>query len=177
MATTTLKYASTVSSTIQNVSRIEDDDDSKALADDIDENFIIELTNLPSNVASINSVQYKLGANCTLGSAVAIFTIEILDGSNSQYFSEFEAIGVGTSEETETGTVRATDGSSAWTESTVNAIRLKGTFTARSAATNLEIDYVHLLVDYEALPPTAGLIKLNSGLVTLNSGMVKMIGT
>ena len=163
MATTTLKYASTVSSTIQNVSRIEDDDDSKALADDIDENFIIELTNLPSNVASINSVQYKLGANCTLGSAVAIFTIEILDGSNSQYFSEFDAIGTGTSEETETGTIRTTDGSSAWTESTVNAIRLKGTFTAKSAPTNLEIDYVHLLVDYEALPPTAGLIKLNSG--------------
>ena len=115
-------------------------------------------------------------ANCTAGAAVAIFTIEILDGSNSQYFSEFEAIGVGTSEETETGTVRATDGSSAWTESTVNAIRLKGTFTARSAATNLEIDYVHLLVDYEEPEPNAGLIKLNSGLVKLNSGLIKIVG-
>ena len=172
----TLKYASTVSSTVQNVSRIEENDDSKALADAISESFIVELTNLTGNIASINSVQYQLGANCTAGAAVAIFTIEILDGSNSQYFSEFEAIGVGTSEETETGTVRATDGSSAWTESTVNAIRLKGTFTARSAATNLEIDYVHLLVDYEEPEPNAGLIKLNSGLVKLNSGLIKIVG-
>ena len=169
----TLKYASTVSSTVQNVSRIEENDDSKALADGYGENFIVELTNLTGN---INSVQYKVGANCTAGAAVAIFTIEILDGSNSQYFSEFEALGVGTSEETETGTVRATDGSSAWTESTVNAIRLKGTFTARSAATNLEIDYVHLLVDYEEPEPNAGLIKLNSGLVKLNSGLIKIVG-
>lgn len=176
MPVQTLKYASTVSSTVQNVSRIEENDDSKALAE-YPQSFIVELTNLTGNIASINSVQYQLGANCTAGGAVAIFTIEILDGSNSQYFSEFEAIGVGTSEETETGTVRATDGSSAWTESTVNAIRLKGTLTATSATTNLEIDYVHLLVDYEAGAPTAGLIKLNSGLVTLNSGIIKIQGT
>ena len=173
----TLKYTSPVLSNFSNIERVENDDDSKALGE-LNDNFIIELNNLTSNIASINSVQVKVGGNCTLGAAVAVFAVEILDENNNVTFSaENEFFGVGTTEEVETGTVRTTDGSSAWTEETVNAIRLKGTFSARSANTDLEIDYIHLLVDYEAIPPTAGLIKLTSGLVTLNSGIIKIIGT
>ena len=82
----TLKYTSTVLSNFSNIERVENDDDSKALGE-LNDNFIIELNNLTSNIASINSVQVKVGGNCTLGAAVAVFAVEILDENNNVTFS------------------------------------------------------------------------------------------
>ena len=76
---------------------------------------------------------------------------------------------------TQAGTTRTTsDGSTAWTESDVNGLRMSIKCTSiTNAGSEISLDFLKIDVDYNA-PVTGAPIKLDSGLVKLTSGLIRI---
>ena len=180
MPTADLIYTSTVSSNWggANINNIETDNNTYADADAIGQIAIFELTNLPVEAATINSVQLFLeGAYIELRGANATLTTSITDGSNSVYFNENQALNENVVNYTQT--IRTTsDGSTAWTVSQVNAIRiaLKATDAIPNIGNGIRIDFLKLIVDYNVgvtyYDNTLNNIVINSGTIELSEGTI-----
>jgi len=174
MAQETLVYSSTVSDDTGGApSRLSALDGGFFLMQTVGHVVIIELTNLTGNVGTINYIQHTIHGNGIAGKTTADGKVFILNNSNTELYAEthtFNPPGI----QTKTGTQRTTsDGSTAWTESDINALRLKIEFEAESAANDLAIDFVKVTVDYDLAPATPPL-QLTSGLVKITSGLVKI---
>ena len=181
MPTTLLTYASTVSSTWSgDISKIAADDGNMAGATAVGQIAIIALTNLPADVYSINSINYVLVDTRmnSPGKTDETRLIVTLQDSSGDFYDENADIRTRTFDIT--GTTRTTsDGSTAWTLSQLNDLRLK--FDVASANPNIgsgiTIDYAYVEVDYNEAPaPTydknVNNIHITSGNVYLKSGNV-----
>lgn len=174
MAQETLTYSSTVSDdTGTGPSRVGALDGAAWLIATVGHAAIIELTNLTGNVGTINWIQHTIHGNGIAGKTTADGKVFILNDSNTELYADthtFNPPGI----QTYTGTQRTTsNGSDAWTESDINALRLKIKFEAESAANDLAIDFVKITVDYD-LAPTIPPLQLTSGLVKITSGLIKI---
>ena len=139
--------------------------------------WTFELTNLSQTPTSIVSIQPKIEGRTNAEGGSFIFFHKILNGSSTELYSE----GFSTSDDEDnsnSGATRTTsDGSTAWTESDINGLRIRFDFlTGLGGASQGFIDHYYVEVIYNVADSVAGLIKLNSGLVNLNSGLVKIIG-
>mgnify|MGYP003128323233 FL=1 len=170
----TLTWASEViDDTGNGTSRLQAQDANVLLFQTIGHDCIIELTNLTGDIGTINYIQHTAVASGIAGKTFADLKVNLLDGSNSQYYSETHTLNP-PGLQTVTGTQRTTsDGSTAWTESDINALRLQLVFAAESGPNDLQVDFVSVLVDYNA-PVTGAPIKLDSGLVKLTSGLIRI---
>lgn len=173
-----LTYSSTVSdSTGGDPSRLQALDGGFFLMPTVSDTVIIELTDLTGNVGTINWIQYTIHGNGITGKQTALAKIKFYNGSNNELYSEdqsFNPPGI----QTFTGTQRTTSnggsgGSTAWTESDINSLRVGIVFSAESGANDLSIDFIKVTVDYnEAVAIPA--FKLTSGLLKITEGLVKV---
>jgi hypothetical protein len=173
-----LVQSSVVSSTgVSNWDRTTASDDSKAsFSAESGTNIIFELTNLSQTPTSIVSVQQVMEVNAQV-SQTAVIANAILNGSNTQLYTENLAWSSNSDNSVSATTRTTSDGSTAWTENDINTMRIKCTWIAEAGPiTTILVDHYFVRVIYNVPDPTAGLIKLNSGMVKLNSGHIKMIG-
>ena len=174
----TLEYVSEVANdTGVDSSRLSAIDTTTVLFQNLTNAVIIEIDDLAGSIGTINWVRHKVvfkGVS-TSGKATATVGVYILNDSNVSLWSQqHTAPALYTTNE---GTIRTTDGSSAWTESSVNSARLKVVYEAESATNDLMVDYVALIVDYNEPPPETydSLVQnahLKTGNVSLKSGNV-----
>ena len=141
------------------------------------EKFIVSFGNLTSNVSAINSITFSAqgGVGITRG-VTAVCSFNFLNSSDSAYsYSETINFTDTTFSTLQAGTTRTTsDGSTAWTESDVNGLRMKIIATSNTnSAGNINLDFLKIDVDYNA-PVTGAPIKLDSGLVKLTSGLIRI---
>lgn len=171
MPTTDLTYASTVSSTWTNISNISADDGNNADATADGQVAVFELTNLPGDAYSINSVRLYIKDHYVenRGSNGTVRT-DLMDGSSTSYYSE--NVNYSDKRDTAALTSRTTsDGSDAWTVSEVNSMRiaLKALSNVGGYGLGYHIDYLYLRVSYDIVPKvplvTSGLLKISEGLV------------
>jgi len=171
MPTIDLTYASTVSSNWTNISNISADDSSSAMANANGQTAIFELTDLPGNAHSINSVRLYIidhyienrGANGTLKTV-------LMDGSNTSYHSQIIPYGDKIDDAALTSHTTS-NGSDAWTVSEVNSMRisLNAYSNVGGYGPGYLIDYLYLRVNYDTVPKvplvTSGLLKISGGLI------------
>ena len=130
--------------------------------------WTFELTNLSQTPTSIVSIQPKIEGRTNAEGGSFIFFHKILNGSSTELYSE----GFSTSDDEDnsnSGATRTTsDGSTAWTESDINGLRIRFDFlTGLGGASQGFIDHYYVEVIYNVADSVAGLIKLNSGLVKI----------
>ena len=144
----------------------------------VGESFTVSFGNLTSTIGSINSIRfYVIGSTGIVRGVTGLCTFSLLNSSDSSYsYNENKNFLDSTIGTTQAGTERTTsDGSTAWTESDVNGLRMNIKFgSITNASANINIDFLKIDVDYNeasvVLPP----IRLSSGLVKLTSGLVKI---
>ena len=181
MPTTNLTYASTVSSTwSQDISKIAADDGVMAGADATGQIAVITLTDLPAAVYSINSIRWVLVDTLmnSVGKTDETRLIVTLHDSSGDFYDEDATIRTRTYDVE--GTSRTTsDGSTAWTLSQLNDLRLK--FNVASANPNIGlgiiIDYAYVEVNYNEAPTptydsTIGRITMSEGTTIIDQGTI-----
>jgi len=147
-------------------------------------NFTVSFGNLTSDIASINSIQFSIiGFVGLLRGVAGVCSFDLLNASNTSYsLSENKTFTDATIATVQAGTERTTsDGSTAWTESDVNGIRMKVTFSSiANASTTMNLDFLKIDVDYnEPLVDTyntndskihvgAGTLYVQSGTIYIN---------
>ena len=143
--------------------------------------FIVSFGNLTSDIASINSIQFStIGFVGILRGVAGVCSFDLLNASDSSYsLSEDKTFTDTTISTLQAGTERTTsDGSTAWTESDVNGIRMKVTWaTENNAACELSLDHLYIDVDYNVpLAPTydstVNNIHCTSGNINVTSGNI-----
>jgi hypothetical protein len=171
MPTTDLTYASTVSSTFTNISNISADDSSNAMANANGQIAIFELTNLPGDAYSINSVRLYLKDHYVENrGSTGVIKTSILNGSSAVYYNENASYSAKIDDIALTSRTTS-DGSDAWTVSEVNSIRISlNTFSNTGGyGPGYFIDYLYLRVNYDTVPKvplvTSGLLKISGGLI------------
>ena len=147
-------------------------------------NFTVSFGNLTSDIASINSIQFYInGFDSGVRGGSDVVSFDLLNASDSSYsLSENKTFTDTTLSTIQSGTERTTiDGSTAWTESKVNGLRMKVTWaTENNAACELSLDHLYIDVDYnESLVDTyntndskihvgAGTLYVQSGTIYIN---------
>ena len=141
------------------------------------------LTNLSQTPTSITSIQHFAEAQCG-SAATMVIQHEFLNSSNTQLYTENFAVsttssGTGATLTTYSNNVYTTsDGSTAWTESDVNGLRIKVGFSSiTNSSATMNLDHLYIDVDYEE--PAADTydklvqnLHITSGNVYLKSGNV-----
>ena len=138
--------------------------------------WIFELTNLtytPTSIAHITPIVEKKGSSAA---ATNLTYHNILNGSNTAYYSN-EALNLNSdSDNTTTLTQRTTsNGSDAWTESQINSLRIQLDFLATFGGSPGLIDHYYVAVQYDYDPPAAtpgGIIRLTDGKIKLTTGKI-----
>jgi hypothetical protein len=175
----TLEFASAVSNdTSTDASKLGAIDDDVMLFQTVGHEAVIEIDDLAGSVGTINWVRHKVvfrGVSVA-GKATVTVKVFITDGSGTEYYNETHDAAAAM--RTENGTERTTtDGSTTWSEGSVNGIRLKVEYEAESTTNDMMVDYVALIVDYDEAPPetydaTVKNAHFTSGNVYLKSGNV-----
>ena len=119
--------------------------------------FIVSFGNLTSDVsAGINSIRFYVNGIVEVVRGVnGVCQFDLLNGSDSSYsYAENKTFNDTTFATEQAGTERTTsDGSTAWTESDVNGLRMKVTFSSiTNAGANMTLDFLKIDVDYNAVP-------------------------
>ena len=142
--------------------------------------FIVSFGNLTSDIDSINSIRfYVKGITGIVRGVAGVCNFDLLNSSDSSYsYAETKTFTDTTYGTLQGGTERTTsDGSTAWTESDVNGLRMKVTFDSiANASANLSLDFLKIDVDYEA--PVIPVLTYNSTLnnITMNLGTTVISG-
>jgi hypothetical protein len=139
--------------------------------------WTFELTNLSQTPTSIVSVQGKIEGRTNADGGTHIFFHKILNGSGTELYSEALALS-DDGDSVQSGATRTTsDGSTAWTESDINALRIRIVEVATFTASQGEADHYYLEVVYNVADPSfQPAIKLTSGQIKLTSGKIKITG-
>ena len=146
------------------------------------EPFIVSFGDLTSDIASINSIRFYIkGYTGLIRGQTSVVSFDLLNASDTSY-SLSETISMTSSNTLQAGTERTThDGSHAWTEARVNALRMKINLDSiTNSLANINLAHLYINVDYEApaAPPPDTYDKLvknlhvTSGNVYLKSGNV-----
>ena len=147
----------------------------------VNNNIIITFGNLTSDIGSINSIRFYVnGYDDGIRGASDVVTFSLRNASDTSYnLDENKTFTDATLNTVQAGTERTThDGSSAWTESLVNGLRMKVLWaTENNANCRLNLDHLYINVDYNenVLAPynnTLNNITLNSGTTTISGGTV-----
>ena len=109
--------------------------------------FIVSFGDLTaSNIASINSVTFSVAGNVSVvRGESAVVAFDLLNSSDSSYsYSENKTFDDTTFSTLQAGTTRTTsDGSTAWTESDVNGLRMKVIATSiTNSGGNINLDFL-----------------------------------
>lgn len=178
MPSQTLEFASQVSNdTSTDASKLSAIDDNVMLFQTVGHEAVIEIGDLAGNIGTINWVRHKVvfkGVSLA-GKSTVDCKVFIMDGSSTELYNETHQAAAAM--RTEEGTIRTTDGSSSWTESSVNGIRLKVEYEAESSTNDMMVDYVALIVNYNEPPPdtydsTVQNVHFTSGNVYVKSGNI-----
>ena len=155
------------------------DDTNFARCTTVTKSFIVSFGNLTSDINSINSIRFYVnGYDSGIRGASDVVSFDLLNSSDSSYsLSENKTFTDGTLSTVQAGTERTTsDGSTAWTESDVNGLKMQVTWaTENNANCILNLDHLYINVDYveNVLAPydnTLNNVTLNSGTITVSGG-------
>ena len=144
-------------------------------------NFTVSFGNLTSDIVSINSIQFSIiGFVGALRGVAGVCSFDLLNASDSSYsLSEDKTFTDTTLNTTQAGTERTTsDGSTAWTESDVNGLRMKVTFSSiANTSGTMNLNHLYIDVDYVEQPDptydsTIGRVIMDSGTTILSGGTV-----
>ena len=109
---------------------------------------IVEFQDFGESYSSIDSVQGVIKMSVTDRSETYVIEMEILDGSNTSLWAENTTVqSSGASWLTYTFTQRDTDGTDAWTDADIDALRMKITSSALSGGT-LRVTYAYFIIGY-----------------------------
>ena len=144
---------------------------------------IVSFGNLTSDIASINSIRFYVnGITGAPRGVTAVVAFDLLNSSDSSYsLSENKSFTDTTLGTEQAGTERTTsDGSTAWTESDVNGLRMSIKCTSiTNASSDINLDFLKIDVDYvEAVTPiitydnTLNNITMNLGTTILSEGTI-----
>ena len=150
----------------------------------VGETFIVSFGNLTaSNIDSINSITFSvIGVVGGLRGIIGVCTFDLFDSSDSSYgYGEDKSFTDSTFATTQAGTTRTTsDGSTAWTESDVNGLRMKVKYTSiANPGANISLDFLKIDVDYNetaVVTPTydntLNNITMNLGTTVISEGTI-----
>ena len=150
----TLEYSSLVSNAwASTIEKVEDDDNVYAIADTVGQMASIELGDMTSNdIGTINHITFYVKAFNTPAKRITRLVIYFQDSSGTT-LNEADITIDGNIENTyNTGNVTGTSGGSAWTESSINDLRILFRYYADvngGGTTEMNIDYAYLVVDYD----------------------------
>ena len=160
------------------------DDSTRTTCSTVGESFVVSFGNLTaSNISSINSITFSvIGHAGIVRGVTAVCTFSLLNSSDSSYgLNENKNFTDATINTTQAGTTRTTsDGSTAWTESDVNGLRMSVKFASiTNPSADMNLDFLKIDVDYNAPPAapteynsTTNNIHLLSGNINVISGNV-----
>ena len=158
------------------------DDTNYAQCTTVTNAFIVSFGDLTSDVsAGINSIRFYVnGYDSGIRGGSDVVSFDLLNASDTSYsLSENKTFTDTTLSTFQAGTERTTsDGSTAWTESDVNGLRMKVTWaTENNANCVLRLDHLYISVDYNVAPlpvydNTLNNITLNSGTITISGGNI-----
>jgi hypothetical protein len=109
---------------------------------------IVEFQDFGESYSSIDSVQGVIKMSVTARSTTYVIEMQILDGSSSVLWTENTTVqSSGASWITYTFTQRDTDGTDAWTDADIDALRMKITSSSLSGGT-LRVTYAYFIIGY-----------------------------
>lgn len=140
--------------------------------------FTISFGNLTSAIDSINSITFKVAGlvGVTRG-VIGVCNFDLKNSSDSSYgYGEDKSFNDTTLNTLQAGTTRTTsDGSTAWTESDVNGLRMTIKFSSiANSAGSMNLDFLKIDVDYNAVPIPTYDTTLNN--ITMNLGTTVVSG-
>ena len=159
------------------------DDSTRTTCSTVGEAFTVSFGNLTSTIGSINSITFSvIGHAGIVRGTTAICTFSLLNSSDSSYgLNENKNFTDATINTTQAGTTRTTsDGSTAWTESDVNGLRMSVKFASiTNPSADMNLDFLKIDVDYNAAAAapteynsTTNNIHVSSGNINVISGNV-----
>ena len=171
-----LVWTSDVSNTgVTNMGNTVSSNDSRnAMDSSLDWTF--ELTNLTYTPTSITSIKPYFEGRTNGEGGTHVFYHKILNGSNSELYSEAATVADNEDGAVQSYATRTTsDGSSAWTENDINTLRIRLDHIAfLSPASEGQLDHYYMAVTYNYDPPPAGKITIAAGKVTLAAGKISI---
>jgi len=161
-------------------SSLNTDDNTRTTCSTVGESFVVSFGNLTSTIGSINSITFSvIGHSGIFRGVLAVCTFSLLDSSNSSYgLNENINFTDATINTTQAGTTRTTsDGSTAWTESDVNGIRMSVKYTSiANPSSNINLDFLKIDVDYNAPVAAAPTYNTTVNNIHIGSGNVNVAG-
>ena len=159
------------------------DDSNYARCTTVTNAFIVSFGNLTSTIASINSIRFYVnGFDSGVRGGQDGVSFDLLNASNSSYsLSENKIFTDTTLTTVQAGTERTTsDGSTAWTESDVNGLRMTVIWlTENDPNCQLSLDHLYIDVDYNApaadeptYDTTVNSIHITSGNINVTGGNI-----
>ena len=160
------------------------DDTTSTQCSTVGESFVVSFGNLTaSNIDSINSITFSVIGNVGgIRGVTAVCTFILLDSSDSSYnLNEDKSFTDATHSTTQAGTTRTTsDGSTAWTESDVNGLRMGVKYSSiTNPGANINLDFLKIDVDYNetavVIPTydnTLNNITMNLGTTVISGGTI-----
>ena len=160
------------------------DDNTFTQCSTVGASFIVSFGNLTaSNISSINSITFSvIGFVGGLRGVTGVCNFMLLDSSDSSYnLEEDKSFTDATLATTQAGTTRTTsDGSTAWTESDVNGLRMSVKYTSiANPGANINLDFLKIDVDYNetavVIPTydnTLNNITMNLGTTVISGGTI-----
>ena len=145
--------------------------------------IIVSFGNLTSDIGSINSITFSVAGNVSVvRGESAVVAFDLLNSSDSSYsLNEDKSFTDTTFATTQAGTTRTTsDGSTAWTESDVNGLRMQVKYTSiANPSANISLDFLKIDVDYNetvvVIPTydnTLNNITMNLGTTVISGGTI-----
>ena len=138
--------------------------------------WTFELTNLTYTPTSITSIKPYFEGRTNGEGGTHVFFHKILNGSNSELYSEAATVADNEDGAVQSYATRTTsDGSSAWTENDINTLRIRLDHIAfLSPASEGQLDHYYMAVTYDYNPPPAGKVTIAAGKVTLAAGKISI---
>ena len=145
------------------------------------EAFTVSFGNLTSDVHSINSVRwYVAGQVGLIRGFSAVCQFDLQNASDSSYgYAETKTFDDTTFSTLQAGTERTTsDGSTAWTESLVNGLRINVRFDSiQNTSCNITLDFLKIDVNYTGAPLATynsrrNNVHIASGNISISSGNI-----
>ena len=138
--------------------------------------WTFELTNLTYTPTSITSIKPYFEGRTNGEGGTHVFFHKILNGSNSELYSEAATVADNEDGAVQSYATRTTsDGSSAWTENDINTLRIRLDHIAfLSPSSEGQLDHYYMAVTYDYNPPPAGKVTIAAGKVTLAAGKISI---
>ena len=156
------------------------DDSTRTTCSTVGESFVVSFGNLTSTIGSINSITFSvIGHSGIFRGVLAVCTFSLLDSSDSSYgLNENINFTDATISTTQAGTTRTTsDGSTAWTESDVNGLRMQVKFNSITpGGGSFKLNFLKIDVDYvEFVDPNAGPYNNSANSIHIASGNISIV--